>query len=98
MHFVADFSVGRSATTFPPAEHTPLNVVAEVCTSISADGAGRGVEKMKETGKEKTRAMFSKSVVFGWEILKYRNILHLAWNVQTLELCMVVFQLSFTLL
>lgn len=95
MHFVADFSVGRSATTFPPAEHTQLNVVAEVCTSIAADGAGTGVEKTKETGKEKNRAMFRKSVVFGWE-LKYRNILHLAWNVQTPELCMVVFQLAFT--
>lgn len=52
MHFVADFSVGRSATTFPPAEHTQLNVVAEVCTSIAADGAGTGVEKMNERNRE----------------------------------------------
>ena len=42
--------------------------------------------------------MFNKSVVFGWEILQYRNILHLAWNVQMTELGMVLFQLSFTLL
>lgn len=92
MHFVIDFIVGHLATTFPLGEHTQLNGVTEVWTSISADGAGTGAEKILK------KAMFNNSVVFGWEILKDRNILHMAWHVLTPELCMVVVQLSFTLL
>lgn len=48
MHFVIDFIVGHSATTFPLGEHTQLNGVAEVWTSITADGAGTGAEKIKK--------------------------------------------------
>lgn len=48
VHFVIDFIVGHSATTFPLGEHTQLNGVTEVWTSITADGAGTGAEKIKK--------------------------------------------------
>lgn len=60
--------VGHSAGQCSHPQNTHLNAAAEVCTGILADGAGMGVEKKKKTGKEKNRAMFNKSVVFGWEI------------------------------
>lgn len=47
----------------------------------------------QEWRKLKKPELCSKSVVFGWEILKYRNIVHVAWPVLTPEI-----QLSFTLL
>lgn len=60
-------------------------------------GQAQEWRKLKKQGRKKT-AVFSKSVMFAWEILQYRNILHVAWHALTPELCLVVFQLSFTLL